>query len=88
MPAMYKVGEYDVAGFTVGAAERNAMLPRTEDLAAGDVLLGLASDGVHSNGFSLVRRVLASTGFRLDSNAPFAVGAFPSFRTRITACYA
>lgn len=70
MPGMYSDGDYDLAGFAVGAAERGQLLP-TQDLAEGDVILGLASSGVHSNGFSLVRRIVAASGLSWDSPAPF-----------------
>lgn len=70
MPGMYAAGDYDLAGFAVGAAERGTLLPRP--IAPGDAILGLASSGVHSNGFSLVRRVVQASGLGWDAPAPFA----------------
>ncbi|KXO74450.1 phosphoribosylformylglycinamidine cyclo-ligase [Brucella anthropi] len=74
MPGMYAQGDYDLAGFAVGAAERDRLLPRG-DIAEGDVILGLASSGVHSNGFSLVRRIVELSGLGWKSDAPFQPGA-------------
>ncbi len=73
MPGLYAKGDFDLAGFAVGAAERGTLLPRA-GLKAGDVAIGLPSSGVHSNGFSLVRRIVALTGLAWDAPAPFAPG--------------
>lgn len=71
MPGIYAGRAYDLAGFAVGAAERGTLLPRS--VAAGDIIFGLRSSGLHSNGFSLVRKVVALTGLGWDAPAPFAV---------------
>jgi len=70
MPGMYRDGDYDLAGFAVGAAERGTLLP-SGDIAEGDVILGLASSGVHSNGYSLVRKIVELSGLDWDAIAPF-----------------
>ncbi len=72
MPGMYPDGDFDLAGFSVGAMERGTALP--EGVKEGDVLLGLASDGVHSNGYSLVRKLVEVSGLGWDDDCPFADG--------------
>jgi len=73
MPGMYSDGDYDLAGFAVGAAERGQLLP-SGDITSGDVILGLTSSGVHSNGFSLVRKIVGLSGLGWDEPAPFLDG--------------
>lgn len=74
MPGMYADGEFDLAGFVVGAAERDQMLPRLGDMEAGDVLIGLESSGPHSNGYSLIRRIVERSGLSFDDASPFSDG--------------
>ncbi|HEY2426695.1 MAG TPA: phosphoribosylformylglycinamidine cyclo-ligase [Pseudolabrys sp.] len=70
MPGVYQGDDYDLAGFAVGAVERDALLPRA-DIVEGDVILGLSSSGVHSNGYSLVRKVIEKSGLPWTAPAPF-----------------
>ena len=72
MPGMYHKGDFDLAGFAVGAMERGSDLPA--GVQAGDVILGLASDGVHSNGYSFVRKVVELSGLTWDAPSPFSTG--------------
>jgi phosphoribosylaminoimidazole synthetase len=74
MPGMYADGDYDLAGFAVGAAERGQLLPRS-DIVSGDVVLGLLSNGLHSNGYSLVRRIVERSALGYDAPAPFAASS-------------
>jgi phosphoribosylformylglycinamidine cyclo-ligase len=74
MPGLYAKGDFDLAGFSVGAVERGHVLPRTAEMVPGDVLIGVASSGVHSNGYSLVRKVVEKSGLSWDADAPFASG--------------
>lgn len=71
MPGMYQKGEYDIAGFCVGVVERSSILPKLEEISPGNVVLGLASSGIHSNGFSLVRKILDKLGMDLLAEPPF-----------------
>jgi phosphoribosylformylglycinamidine cyclo-ligase len=74
MPGLYAKGDFDLAGFSVGAVERGHVLPHTAEMVPGDVLIGVASSGVHSNGYSLVRKVVEKSGLSWDADAPFASG--------------
>ena len=74
MPDIYQNDEYDLAGFVVGAVERNEILPRMTEIKVGDVLLGLPSTGVHSNGYSLVRHIVRTSGLTFESPSPFDIG--------------
>ncbi|MDK1489095.1 phosphoribosylformylglycinamidine cyclo-ligase [Sinorhizobium sp. 7-81] len=86
MPGMYSGGDYDLAGFAVGAAERGQLLP-AGDIAEGDVILGLASSGVHSNGYSLVRKIVALSGLAWDAPAPFGEGTLADLLLTPTRIY-
>lgn len=72
MPDMYDNGEYDLAGFAVGAVERNKLMPYVEEITHGDMVIGLPSSGVHSNGFSLVRKILKLAGLTYHDLSPFS----------------
>jgi phosphoribosylaminoimidazole synthetase len=75
MPGLYAAGDYDLAGFCLGAVGRDGVLPRLEAQRAGDVLIALASSGPHSNGYSLIRRIVETSGLAWDAPAPFADAA-------------
>ncbi|KOB52174.1 putative 5'-phosphoribosylglycinamide formyltransferase, partial [Operophtera brumata] len=72
MPSMYDIGKYDLAGFAVGVVDNLKQLPRSSEIKAGDVVLALPSTGVHSNGYSLVQKIMAQGGHRYNEKAPFS----------------
>jgi phosphoribosylaminoimidazole synthetase len=74
MPGLYATGDYDLAGFCLGAVERGCVLPRLEAQKAGDVLIALPSSGPHANGYALIRRIVAGAGLKWSDPAPFAAG--------------
>ncbi len=74
MPGMYAEGDYDMAGFCVGAVDRDKVLPRLGDQKAGDVMIGVGSSGPHSNGYSLIRRIVERSGLAWDAPSPFSEG--------------
>lgn len=74
MPGMYEGSDYDLAGFSIGAVERGQVLPYLDQQKAGDVIIGIGSSGPHSNGYSLVRKVVEKSGLGWNGAAPFADG--------------
>jgi phosphoribosylaminoimidazole synthetase len=74
MPGMYAPGDYDMAGFCVGAVDRDKVLPRLSAQGVGDILIGLGSSGPHSNGYSLIRRIVERSGLGWEAEAPFEPG--------------
>lgn len=87
MPGMYPDGHYDLAGFCVGAVDRQNVLPRTDTMAAKDLLIALPSSGAHSNGYSLIRRIVEEAGLTWDDKAPFTDGTLADAFLEPTALY-
>ena len=81
MPGMYEGDDFDLAGFVVGAVERDAVMPRLGDMAAGDTLIAVASSGPHSNGYSLIRKVVERSGLGWHDPSPFSSAPFASGKT-------
>ncbi|XP_053690579.1 trifunctional purine biosynthetic protein adenosine-3 [Sabethes cyaneus] len=84
MPSMYECGKYDIAGYCVGVVEHEAMLPRITAIREGDLVIGLPSSGIHSNGFSLVNKILKTCGFDLEDVASFSENGFSFGRELLT----
>lgn len=72
MPSMYQKGKYDLAGYCVGLVENEKILPKMSEIHAGDIVIGIRSSGIHSNGFSLVNKILEENGYKLTDTAPFS----------------
>ena len=71
MPGMYHDKDYDLAGFAVGAVARHAVLPNVSSIQASDIVIGLPSSGIHSNGFSLVRKIVEDCGYTYSGQCPY-----------------
>ena len=71
MPGLYTPGEYDVAGFAVGIVEREDLLPKRSEMAPNDCVIGLPSSGLHSNGFTLVRKIVDDLGLKYEHECPY-----------------
>ncbi|WOI54650.1 phosphoribosylformylglycinamidine cyclo-ligase [Parvularcula sp. LCG005] len=87
MPGMYDDGHYDLAGFCVGAVDRDKVLPNTDAMVEGDVMIGLPSSGPHSNGFSLIRKIVAGQGLNWEDKSPFSDGTLADAFMAPTAIY-
>lgn len=72
MPGMYKIGDYDIAGFSLGIVEKDSILPRIDSIEEGDLVIGLPSSGIHSNGFSLIHKIMSVKNLNFNDIAPFS----------------